>query len=123
MKRDLDLLRDILLFIEEQDQSNWALISEWGDLYDIEPRTLNQHIQLLNEAEFIEIADISDVTYDGQRLYPKRITMAGYDYLDNVRDPKIWKATKKSLQKLGGSASLPIIQKIAIREIKKAVGL
>ena len=42
-----------------------------------------------------------------------RVTNSGYDYLDTVRDPKVWSQTKSVLEKVGGSAALEVVKDIA----------
>ena len=123
MKRDLDLLRDILLHIEEKDLGNRAWIKDWGNLEKVDNKVRTEHIYMLYEAGFIEVTDASVIGQNGRRFYPKRITMAGHDYLDSVRDPKIWKSTKSKLSKIGGSTTLAIIQAVAVKVAMVKLGL
>jgi hypothetical protein len=44
---------------------------------------------------------------DGEReqsggFVARKLTWAGHDFLDSVRDPKIWSATKDKVKKAGG---------------------
>ena len=48
----------------------------------------------------------------------ERMTSSGHDYLDSVRDPKIWQDIKNGLAKAGGSASLAIVQATAVAVLK-----
>jgi hypothetical protein len=43
------------------------------------------------------------------------MTNSGYDYLDTVRDPKVWNQTKSVLEKIGGSAALEVVKEIAAK--------
>ncbi|KIC40124.1 hypothetical protein RA27_14925 [Ruegeria sp. ANG-R] len=43
-----------------------------------------------------------------------KITWAGHDYLDSVRDKGIWEKTKRALVETGGSASLEVVKILAI---------
>jgi hypothetical protein len=40
---------------------------------------------------------------------------SGYDYLDTVRDPKVWSQTKSVLENIGGSAALEVVKEIAAK--------
>jgi len=121
MKRDLDLIRDILLHIEKMDDGGSGWVDEWGDLSDVDDKTRIDHVKMLWEVGYIDATDASSMS--GTHYIPRRITMAGHDYLDSVRDPKIWRDTKSGLKKVGGGASLAIIQALANGLINKALGI
>jgi len=58
------------------------------------------------------------------RFMPKgrgtlRMTSAGHDYLDAIRNEGIWADTKKAVKEGGGSATLEIVKLIAIGFIRK----
>jgi hypothetical protein len=38
----------------------------------------------------------------GEAIYIKQITRSGHDFIDSVRDPKIWSDTKHAAEKVGG---------------------
>lgn len=50
------------------------------------------------------------------------LTYSGHEYLNSIRDNKIWKATKKVSSKLSG-ISFEVLKAIAIHEINKTIGL
>ncbi|MGY0523152.1 DUF2513 domain-containing protein [Pseudomonas aeruginosa] len=50
------------------------------------------------------------------------LTFDGHKYLDNIRDPKIWKESKKISSKLA-SVSIDIMSEIAAKVITKTLGL
>jgi hypothetical protein len=51
-----------------------------------------------------------------------RITLAGYEYLDNIRSAKIWRNVRDKIGVLGG-ASFEIIKAVAIAEVKNTLGI
>lgn len=120
MKRDVDLIRNMLLLIESCP--------------DVPPRTLrlesfldisrdiqiiSLHLELLIEAGFIE-AEVRSVQDDVKDYDIFRITYAGYEYLDSVRDAKIWRDVKQKISAIGG-ATFEIIKMVAEAEITKAL--
>ena len=123
MKRDLDFLRELLLEIENycevgkllkkkhsrDDADNKATIKTTG------------HLKLLIDEEFIEVIDATD--QNNVIFFIRRLTSKGHDYLDSVRDPKIWRDTKVSLKKVGGAVPLAIVQALAVSVAKQALGL
>jgi Hypothetical protein (DUF2513) len=44
-----------------------------------------------------------------------RMTNSGHDYLDSVRDTKVWNKTKSLLEKVGGSAASEVVKDVAAK--------
>jgi hypothetical protein len=121
MKRDMDLVRRILLELEsrgfEELDSN-ALI---GEGYD--ERTVAAHFQLLQEADLIE-ASLLDVEGEGVLGGSAlRLTSEGHDYLDVIRNNEIWNKTKAYLTKQSGSVGLDMAKAVAMAYLKKKLAL
>lgn len=117
MKRDPDLEREILLAIEASDHDPLT----WINLENIQghsPSAISYHVKLLDEAGLIEAQDLS--TMSGFNWKPKRITMRGHQYLENVRDPEIWQKTKDGAKKIG-SFGLDTLAALAKGFIKKKI--
>lgn len=102
MKRDMDLVRAILLLVESSDTDLMASVSieplkEQGYL---EPQIFH-HIKLLNEAGLVEAKDSS--SYNGAYWEVKALTWEGHDFLDAAKKDSLWEKAKKTvLQKTGG---------------------
>ena len=110
MKRDLELIRNILLAVEDGKQPL--------SLRDDNPSEICYQVQCLLDYSYVE----GKVVWNGvgETQVPvtcvvKRITMAGRDYLDSVRNPKVWSKTKSALEKIGGSAALEFVKEFARR--------
>ena len=122
MKRDLDLLRNMMLRIEELDSSKHKITSaSFEDLCD-NASAISLHIELLNDIGYIEIAH---EVYIGsfKDFIIGRLTFDGYDYLDAVRNQSIWDKTKEKLQAIGGSATLDIVKSLAVSVLKSQLGI
>lgn len=102
MKRDMDLVRLILLKIEEEYVST-AILDLKVDNYDTE--TVAFHCQLLNEAGYIKSYK---PIYGGNKLCffnVGALTWDGYEFLDKIRDDSTWGKTKKVIKEKG----LPLV--------------
>lgn len=102
MKRDMDLVREILLAIEEQYIST-AIYNLKIDKYDAE--TIAYHCKILHEAGLVsdykaQYADNKLCSFGVGSL-----TWEGNDYLDKVRDNTIWRKTKDVIKDKG----LPLV--------------
>ena len=52
-----------------------------------------------------------------------RITWEGHEFLEKVRDEKLWKSIVKTTKKKTGGLSFDILKAILIATLKKAVGI
>ena len=122
MKRDLDLFRAILLHVEDVTDINTDMrdFGNLGALYNEED--ILGHFKLLFDAHYIQ-GKFSSGTGGYHNLSVRRLTNEGHDYLDSVRDPKIWKATKVNLAKVGGATTLALVQDVASSVATKLLGL
>ncbi len=118
MKRDMELIRLILLKIEEEYKSHNIMgLSIEG--YDMEQ--IAYHCKMLYEAGFV-----SD--YEGfysmaglEDFQVGSITWSGHDFLDTIRDDGIWDKTKSAIKKKGLPMLVEIIKTIASAFINAAV--
>jgi len=114
MKRDMDLVRELLLKLEAEplDGNLWCLDI---DGFGIVGRTYD-------EVAYYMVLLIDGGLLDGEReqsggIVARKLTWAGHDFLDSVRDPRTWSATKDKVKKAGGF-TLDIIASTAKEIIK-----
>jgi hypothetical protein len=125
LKRDMDLIRNILMEIEGGKNVYEALSDDMASILQISPETrmsqeqadeLRGHLDLLEQAGFIEI----DARLAGGVCYIKRLTWEGHDFLDSVRDPKIWDKTKQGAEAAGGF-TVDLLKELAKGLVKKQI--
>lgn len=117
MKRDMELIREILLEIENLDSTP----TDWLDDFAIEGHSaevVSYHVWLLDQVGLVVGMDAS--TMDEFDFKPRCLTWHGFEYLENIRNPEIWQNTKESANKVG-SFSLDVLTAIAKGYIKKKV--
>jgi hypothetical protein len=112
----MDLIRDLLLKIEEAPRR-----VSWKDIVpedNAEAERVLEHLKLIEEAGLIKS---TPVHLKGLRL-PENIELewAGHDFLDSVRDPKIWDKTKKGVEGAGGF-TLDLVKDLAKGLVKKQI--
>ena len=122
MKMDLDLIRKLLLFIEEKDTINSEIrLQEFQIIKEHSIEEIAYHLALLNDAGYIEGKEIKAVgIYD---YWVKRMTIEGHQYLNNIRDDTIWNKTKEKLKQVSGTVSLEIVNTVATNVLKTALGI
>lgn len=99
MKRDMELIRKILFYIEE----NYKAGQKWICAINIEgyeEDVVMEHIILAYQNGFIqEIQDVS--TLEGKSYFVGNLSNSGYDFLDKVRSDTVWNKTKKTIKENG----------------------
>lgn len=125
MKRDLDLLRKILLAIENADEFYYynGIPHLASDIGCSSLELVSFHVSLLVDNDYIEVLDISccGINYDDYMI--KRLTADGCDYLDNIRNDTIWNKTKEVISNAGGTCALDIVKSIAGKIILNQAGI
>lgn len=118
MKRDMDLVREILLQIEKQYIST--------TIYDLEIQgydmpTVAYHCKILYDAGLI--SDYKAQYADGDIYYFEvgALTWEGNDYLDKIRDNSIWRKTKDTITQRGLPLALDTIKTVATAFITATV--
>jgi hypothetical protein len=106
MRRDLDLVRRILLRLEAGADS----VADEGRPSE----EIQYHIRLLAEAGLIE----ADEIVPGQ-WWPERITWMGHELLDASRDEALWLETRGKVEAASGSAPLSVVQELLVSGIRK----
>ncbi len=116
MKRDMDLIRQLLLEIEEKHDGSGrpVKVNIEGCSHDV----VTEHLFMLKEAGFIEARDASHM--QGRGILVLRMTWSGHEFINEIRDPTIWAETKEGAKKVG-SFSLAIVSDIAKGIIKKKI--
>jgi hypothetical protein len=117
MKRDWDLIKTILLKMEDLGDTSSVLRAEQVPGYDRE--NVSFHFQLLHQAELI-VAECSRTVGGPLSCHGCHITWQGYEFLDTIRCDTIWNRIKKTAREKGLDLSFSAIKAIG-SEILKSV--
>lgn len=117
MRRDMDLIRAILLKLEKLHQGIGTIHFDFDDeslqFEEYDPIVVVGHIKLMAEGGLID----AKVTVQRETMF-NGITWAGRDFLDSVRDDQIWRRTKEGLNQAGGF-TLDLAKALAKGLVKK----
>ena len=122
MKRDMDLTRELLLRLESLPmRSSDTILILPGDSRVAVPSYSNDqidyHLSLLKEVRFIDCPGAQPA---GGGVNFRRLTWDGHDFLDAVRDPEIWRKTKKGAEETG-SFTFDLLKDLAKGFIKTKI--
>lgn len=130
MKLNLDTIRTLLLYLEENlivsengfEEIDYTQISE--DTNIAIPETINT-LKVLDEAGFIQtIGNYGDNSIDELSVF--RITYDGYQFIDSIRPMPRWKKILKVIAIVGSSllnVVSPIASQLLSSEISEAIGI
>lgn len=116
MKRNIELIR-FLLLRGEGDKAAEAACEKFT------PQERGYHIQLLLDAKLIEGVAICDVNEEFSGGVVSRLTWAGHDFIDAMRDESVWRKVKAHILKAGASWTFDLVKEWAKYEIKLKTGL
>ena len=114
MRRDIELIREVLLSLE-QDR-----FSKPTDLQA--QKELDYHVRLLEDAGLV-----TSVTWGAARHgFPivhhiDRLTWAGHEFLDLSRDESIWSDAKQKLLQPSCSWTFPILQRYLTEQVERQI--
>jgi hypothetical protein len=118
MKRDFDLIRRILLDVENMPPEG---ILQRFDVPEYDHTTIGEHVRLLIRAGLIrgEMAD----TFGGVHFVVSGLTWKGHDFLDAARDATIWKRAKDTILKPTASITFDLLFEWLKEQAKRTLGL
>jgi Hypothetical protein (DUF2513) len=115
VKRDMDLVRELMLKIEDDPQLDGRRFKELS----VDGRAQEEVVYVLTLLVKYGFATgntgMEDVLVSG-------LTWEGHELLDNIRDPGVWEKTKEKAKPLL-SVSLAILAELAKSEVKRRLGL
>ncbi|QHM64139.1 hypothetical protein C7M47_03104 [Lactiplantibacillus plantarum] len=124
MELNHELIRSLLLFVESNDSLLGVSDDQLRDFVkkqNVSYEQLTYVIRRLEEKDLINayIQTGSNIVVD---MSINSLTFDGHAYLDNIRDPEVWKKTKSVTSKLA-SVSMDIAVKVASNVVIKMLGL
>lgn len=120
MKRDLDLVRSILLSMEASDHG-FAVTLPVVDGFTVEE--VGYHVHLMGQAGLISVLDNTTVVDKSPSALPLSITWAGHDFLDSVKDETLWNKAKSMVLKPAAGVAFEVLVAWVKAEAKQRLGL
>lgn len=121
MKRDLDLVRKILQWMEAQDQGRnvgWKI-----EIEDHTDEQIGYHAHLMAQAGLILAADRTYTDSHTPYSIPLSITWAGHEFLAAAASDTIWAKAKEHVLKPAAGATFPVLLEWLKMEAKARLGL
>jgi len=119
MKRDMDLVREIMLKVEALPPGP-PVLYRIGEVVDL---VLLNHLEMLIEAGLVRGKISRSQGSRGDVIGISTLTWEGHEWIDTVRDPRVWDETKATLQESGATPSFELTKAVATRILRMRVGL
>ncbi len=126
MKRDLDLIREIMLVLE--DKMEYGKNFKSTQLIEvIQDKTLSAeklayHVGLLVENDFIKAKEYKYQSGEPTDYLINTITSQGQDFIDTIRQDTTWNKIKEKVSNIGGY-SLSLFIDIGKEYLKKQISI
>ena len=117
MKRDMDLVRQILVEVEKWPHQHRGVLAFEGRSHE----EIAYHVKLLCQAGLMEAIDATSTS--GLNWIPRSLTWEGHEFLDAARDDTRWNRTKALVKDKAGAVSFEIKKQLLVSLAKQAVGL
>lgn len=115
MKRDLNLIRLLLLVVEGEEPK--------PDLSGYTQEQQAYHMAKLIEANLVHGGIVRDENGSSVGASAVELTWAGHEFLDAARNETIWKKVGGKLTKAGVAVGLPLLQQMLTDSLKEHLGV
>src|SRR5690606_17499596 len=119
MKRDLDLVRELLLHLESKpnDRPEIPVLDGRAEI------DIGYHLILLYDPGLIRAEPERSNTGRVIRVLPFSLTWQGHEFLDTARDNSAWAAAKTQVKSKTGTISFDLLKALLIAYAKDKLGL
>lgn len=118
MKRDWDVVRQILLELEEAEGPTVRMVGIDG----MDGQVFGYHAKLMRDAGLVE-AEIQEWLEGRINAQVDRMTWKGHEFLDSIRHKSIWDKIKANAEEKGVSLTFETIKLLATSVIKHKLGI
>ena len=119
MKRDMELIRELLLVVEEGPgfEASKKIIEGYTQ------EQINYHAGLLIEAGLAEGQGLCTMGDPTPKYTLFKLTWNGHEFLDAARDDGRWKTAMAKVAEMGGTVTIGVLQSILVAVMKVKFGI
>ncbi len=120
MKRDMNLVREILLLSENQEHG-------YGDgnpiIEGYSEEEISYHVYLMEQAGLVEADDDSAIGDKSPKALLRGLTWYGHDFLSASKDNTIWTKAKNTVLKTSAGITFDLLLEWLKAEARQKIGL
>lgn len=118
MKRDMDLVRAILLRLDQHPHGFAPPIEIDGYTDD----QIGYHAHLMIQAGLVRGSDVTTHGDSSPQALMSSLTWEGHEFLDAARDPGLWEQAKEVVDRVG-TAPIQVWASVLTDLVKRSIGL
>lgn len=121
MRRNLDLVRQLLLWMEARPEGRnvaWRI-----EIVGFTDEEIGYHAYLMNQAGLITAADATFSEHHSPHWVPMSITWAGHEFIAASRNFELWERAKKNVIGPAAGATFAVLLEWMKQEAKTRLGL
>jgi len=113
MKRDLELIRKLLIFFEEKESPQSV---EVPPINGYDELSIKYHLVLLHDAGLLRCEPVKSSTSE-RVIYvlPFDLTWEGHEFLAKVKNEGVWRKIRTVVAAKGGSLAFSVVNQLATR--------
>ena len=119
MKRDLDLIRKMVLAIEDTSSGFAADLSFEG----YTPAQVRYHAYLLVDGGLARGTDVTTMGSQAPEFLVTSLTWAGHEFAEAARDETGWKKTVATVVEKGGAITFEVLKQLLSGLMKEKFGI
>lgn len=120
MKRDIDLIRNILLKMESHEH---GFAPRPLPIEGYSNEQIEHHVYLMDQAGLLKAIQTTHMQSNSPTALPTSLTWEGHEFLEAARKPAMWEAAKRKLTDAGTGWTIELL-KLALFELgKRAIAL
>lgn len=118
MTRNWEIIREILLSLEKASTPNTVVNA--NSFAELPEQEVAYNMRLLSEAGYIEARIMSSSSGDGKinAALALRLTNAGHDLLDTMRNDSVWSTIKEKLTSKGIDMTFDLVVSVGKKVIE-----
>jgi len=120
MKRDMDLVRQILLSATAHEH---GYADENPKVSGFTEDQIGHHIYLMQQAGLVEASDSSALDSSSPTALLLCVTWKGHDFIEAARSNNVWTSAKEKAKSVGGSMSFDLLKELLVATAKSQLGL
>jgi DNA-binding transcriptional ArsR family regulator len=118
MKRDMDLIREILLELESSPQTAMDTVV----IDKRPPEEISYHLELLTDAGLIKAETYK--TWDAPlKFHSIQLTWEGHEFLEAAKNETHWNRAKEVIKEKGSGLTFDILKALLLQLTRQTVGL
>lgn len=116
MKRDMDIVRELLAVVECQAAGDH--INGIPKIGEASAETVAEHVRIMKDANLL-YADVMGSAEQGYAILIFGLTWKGHDFLESIRNDSVWKKVKGKILGVGGGMTIDLVKELATSYLRE----